>query len=528
MARKRNGAATPAMEPEMRQLFTIKPYPNNPRTHPPAQVALLADIMKKRGIDQPIVVDEDGVILKGHGRRMAAELAGFKEFPVVVHRGLSDADKKAMRIEDNQVSLLSGWDQGLIRSEIQSIQLQGYDVALLGFPEATLRGWGAFGATAAGTTDPEHIPDAPKRATVRAGDLWELGGHRLLCGDATKPESWKALFGQRRASMIFTDPPYGVSYEGGGFEIIQGDKKRRDDLYKMLLGSIRSMVGIAADKAAFYIWHASSTREDFAQAMKAAGLSERQYLMWVKPAIVFGRADYQWQHEPCFYASKADYSPAFYGERAESTVWHVGLARATDLAATIGNGILLLNGEGGSLYIQSRAPKAKKLREIRLGKDTNVFLSGADRQDSTVWEVARDSNYEHPTQKPVELARRAIENSSKPGEIVADGFLGSGTTLIGAEITGRRCFGTELDPVYAEVILRRWETLTNQKATLDGETLEQIGRKRHAAGHTGKPVPRRDAARGDPKQTVRSQGHARRAAAGGKPAGEPPPVAGNS
>lgn len=526
MAKRPNHPNHPAMAPEWRPLAKIYPYPNNPRTHPQAQIELLAGIMKQRGVDQPIVVDEDGVIIKGHGRRIAAALAGFKEFPVVVHRGLSDADKKAMRIEDNQVSLLSGWDQGLMRTEISSLQTAGYDVALLGFPEATLRGWGAFGA-ASQAQDPEAIPDAPKRAIVRAGDLWQLGGHRLLCGDATKPESWKALFGADRAAMVFTDPPYGVSYEGGGFEIIKGDNKRRDELYKMLLQSMREMTKHAVDKAAFYIWHASSTREDFAQAMKAAGLSERQYLMWVKPAIVFGRADYQWQHEPCFYAAKADQSPAFYGERAESTVWHVQMVRGKDTAATIGNGILLLNGEGGALYIQSKAPKAKKMRELRLAKDDHVYLSGAETA-GTVWEVARDTGYEHPTQKPVELARRAIENSSKPGEIVADGFLGSGTTLIGAEMTARRCFGTELDPVYAEVIIRRWETFTKQKAMLDGQTIEQVGRQRNATRHPRKPVPRRNAKGGDPKQAVRAKGDAGLASPGGESAGKPPVVAGHS
>lgn len=462
-AKKKPAPDWPATRPVMRPLSQIHPYPNNPRTHPPAQVAMLAEIMRKRGVDQPIVVDEESVILKGHGRRLAALAAGFEEYPIVEHRGLSDAEKAAMRIEDNQVALLAGWDQELVSGEIASLKLGGYDIKLLGFSEAQLRNWNV-GPTPA--SNPDDVPTPPKKPIVKRGDIWACGDHRIACGDSTTRETWKELFGRERAAMVFTDPPYGVSYRGAKFEIIEGDDKRRDDLYRMVMTSLQWMAKHSTDAAAFYIWHASSTREDFAQAMKAAGLVERQYLMWVKPAIVFGHADYQWQHEPCFYASKADHAPAFYGERAESTVWHVQLATAKETSATIGNGILLLNGEGGSLYVQAKAPKNKKLRQVRLMKDTSVYLSGSERQDGTVWEVGRDGAHEHPTQKPVELARRAIENSSRPGEIVADGFLGSGTTLIGAEMTGRRCFGVELDPVYADVAIRRWERFAGTKATL--------------------------------------------------------------
>lgn len=478
---------------ELWPLERILPWPTNPRTHPPAQVTLLAGLMKRYGIDQPIVVDEGGFILKGHGRRLAALEADFADFPVVVRRGLSETDKSAMRLQDNQVALLAGWDQGIVRTTVADLKLAGYDIPLLGFSEATLRGWGS--PTDAGGA--EVVPPLPKKPVVRFGDLWDLGRHRLLCGDATEDWTWKRLLGPLKAAMVFTDPPYGVSYKSENFGVIEGDKKRRDDLYKMLLAALRRMAEHTAPTAAFYIWHASSTREDFAGAMKAAGLVERQYLIWVKPAAVFGRADYQWQHEPCFYASKPDQAPAFYGERAESTVWHAQLASAKDTAAAIGNGIILLDGEGGTLFVQARAPKNKKLRHIRITKDTSVFLSGSERQDGTVWEVARDGQHEHPTQKPVELARRAIENSSRPGEIVADGFLGSGTTLIGAELTARRCFGAELDPVYAEVVIRRWEKLTGHAATLDGKTLEAIARERRQPPARAKGAAKRKRAARD-------------------------------
>lgn len=470
------------------KLEDIKPYANNPRTHPKAQIDLLASLLVKWGPDQPIVVDDDGIILKGHGRRLAALQAQMADFPVVQRLGLSDDDKRAMRIVDNQVPLLSGWDQTLVTAEIGILKIGGYDIKLLGFSEAGLRGFGIVSGAAA-NKDPDHIPDAPKRSIVRAGDLWELGGHRLMCADSTKPETWKRLCGTDKAAVVFTDPPYGVSYKArsGDFEIIEGDDKRRDALYKMLLQSLREMTKHAGELAGFYIWHASSTREDFAQAMKAAGLAESQYLLWVKPGVVLGHSDYRWQHEPCFYAAKEGHKAAFYGNRSDSTVWHVQMVTAKDTAATIGNGILILDGEGSTLFVQSKPPKSKKLRQIRITKGANVFLSGSDRLDGTVWEVARDSGYEHPTQKPVELARRAIENSSRPGQIVIDGFLGSSTTLIAAEMTGRRCYGVEMDTVYAEVGIRRWERFSGQKATMEGQTIEQIGRARQRGATRSAP-----------------------------------------
>lgn len=527
--KRKNGERDwPATRPEMWPLSKIKPYPNNPRTHPPTQIALLAELMKRHGVDQPIVVDEDGVILKGHGRLLAAPLAGFDEFPVVVHHGVPETEKIKMRLQDNQVALLSGWDQELVRGEMGVLTSAGENITLLGFPEAQLRGWNALGM--ANIRDPDVVPASPKKPIVRLGDIWDLDKHRIIVGDAMLPATWKTLFGQDRAAMIFTDPPYGVSYEArsGKFEVITGDNKRRDDLYKMLLTSLREMVRYANARAGIYIWHASSTREDFAQAMKVAGIVERQYLIWVKPSIVLGHSDYRWQHEPCFYASKADQKPAFYGDRSGSTVWRAQIGTSKEIAVTIGTGIVLLDGEGGTLFVQSRAPKNKKLRQIRLTKDINVFLSGADRQDGTVWEVSRDGQHEHPTQKPVELARRAIENSSQAGEIVADGFLGSGTTLIGAEMTARRCFAIELDPVYAEVAIRRWERFTGRQATLrdTGETLESRGK--HATGHSRKPIPGGNSGGDRAKRGVRQGLHARRASARGKPDGEPPIVAGDT
>jgi DNA modification methylase len=502
----------------LRPLTEIKPYEHNTRVHDTKQVAMLARLMQQYGVDQPIVVDEDGVILKGHGRRLAAYVAGFSVFPVVVNAGLSDAAKREVRIADNNSALLAEWNDELMGRELKTLELGGSNLELLGFDAEQLAHWGI--GQIEETRDVDHIPEPVQNPSVRQGDLYLLGDHRLLCGDSTLRENWDRLMNPvERAAMVFTDPPYGVSYAAGSgkFVEIRGDGKRHDDLYRMLLAGLTQLAAKSSDAAAFYIWHASSTREDFAQAMTAAGLTERQYLIWVKPSIVLGHADYMWQHEPCFYASKGSGKAAFYGNRSDSTVWQVQTGGGSrDVAATIGNGILVLDGAGASIYVQSRIPKNRKLRQLRVSQGHSVYLAGGEREDGTVWEVARDGGYQHPTQKPVELARRAIGNSSRPGEIVIDGFLGSGTTLIGAEVTGRRCFGIELDPVYAQVTIDRWEKLTGRKA--------EKSEGHHAAGDSGKPVR----GRRREKPQVRESGHARQPHAGRKPARQPSAVAGDS
>jgi DNA modification methylase len=448
------------MRPSAWPLDRIIPYPDNPKLHPPAQVKKLAALFLQFGIDQPIVVDEGGVILKGHGRRLAAIEAAMTEFPVVQHHGLSDADKRAMRIEDNALPLLGTWDPQKLPLEMGKLRMAGYPMSRLSFSEAQLRRYAPAETPASAQEQP-----ARTRAVAKRGDLWTMGRHKLICGDSTDPAVWARLFGSERAAVGFTDPPYGVSYEApsGEHAVIENDDKRRDALYAMLVGSLRNFTKFLRDDAAAYIWHASSTRRDFDDALVAVGLIERQYLMWIKPTVAFGRADYQWQHEPCFYATKGNNSPKFYGGRAESTCWNVELSRNGDTAVNIANGVLLMDGSGAELFVQGRSPKAKKPRQIRVQRGAKISLLDNQAQ-TTVWEIARDTGYVHPTQKPVELARRAIENSSRPGEIVSDAFLGSGTTLIAAEMTDRRCFGAELDPKYVDAIVARWEKLTGQKA----------------------------------------------------------------
>jgi DNA modification methylase len=327
-----------------------------------------------------------------------------------------------------------------------------------------------------GPTPPDPEPgadDTPSRrakAKARPGDVYLLGKHRLMCGDSTKAQDVDRLMAGERAACVFTDPPYGVEYESDAADAelrsIQNDDLKDGELIKKLLApAMRQMARVAEDTAAFYIWHASSTREEFAYAMKAAGLVERQYLIWAKNSLVLGRADYQWAHEPCFYAAKDGASPAFYGDRTHQTVWTAVLSRdaGREMAIHIGNGVLLTDGQGGQIFVQARAPKGKKVRKLHVTMDQRLAMAHEGSTD-TVWFVAKDSKLQHPNQKPVELSIRGIENSTQPGQVVLDLFGGSGSTLMGAEQTGRRAFLMEKDVLHVDQIIERWEKATGGKA----------------------------------------------------------------
>ena len=345
--------------------------------------------------------------------------------------------------------------------------------------------------------DPDPEPQSqdaeyqqPLPPMSKPGDLWLLGTHRLICGDATDEPTIERLMDGEKAAMVHTDPPYGVSYEtqSGNFAMIKNDDKTHDDLYfTLLLPAFNNYRKHTIPDAAFYIWHASSTRRDFEDAMTAAGLVEKQYIIWAKNGITLGRSDYQWAHEPCFYAAKEGQSPAFYGDRAQHTVWRATTRQDGSMMTVLGSGVVLTDGTGGTLCITDKPPKGKKLRYIRMEKGQPIDLFQDDRMQ-TVWEVARETNTLHPTQKPVEIPIRAIENSSQPGDIVLDFFGGSGSTLMGAELTGRRCFSTELDPIYCDVIISRYVAQTGNLGVTcirDGKELSYIDLVREWARATG-------------------------------------------
>lgn len=302
--------------------------------------------------------------------------------------------------------------------------------------------------------DDDEPEAAPKLA--KAGDLWSLGPHRLYVGDSTSKESLDRLMGGDLAQLVFTDPPYGVDYNGADGGILN-DEKKGAELEKLVLApAFKLAAKHTVEDAAFYIWHASATRHAFERAMSAAGLEEKQYLIWVKPAPVLGRAAYHWQHEPCYYAAKHGQTPRWVGDKAQATVWNV--AQRADGAGfvAIANGVTLVGDEGSHIHVQREPPKGKKPRTIRVQAGEVVSLSSLEGTD--VWEVQPDSkkDYIHPNQKPVELSMRAIINNTEPGELVLDLFTGSGSTLIGSQRSGRVFRGVELDPHWADLIIKRW------------------------------------------------------------------------
>ncbi len=274
----------------------------------------------------------------------------------------------------------------------------------------------------------------------------------------------------RRGQLIFTDPPYGVSYQdrGGKHAAIAGDDLRDDKLVALVRRALKWAADYAEDSAAFYIWHAPATRSDFETAIAAAGLQERQYIIWVKEAFTLGGADYQHGYEPCIYAAKSGHAPRFDGDRRQSTIWRMTMIEADGAVPyELADGLKISTGEGGTLVLKPTAPKGKRIRKVRLGAGEELLVQVGEEDTADVWRVRRDpaAEYKHPTQKPAGLAAIAIRNSSAKGELVLDPFAGSGSTLMAADAHDRIARCLELDPGYCDVIVERWQDRTGEKAT---------------------------------------------------------------
>ena len=451
---------------EVVSLEKINPVPWNPRKNlkpGDPEYEKIKRSLKEFGYVDPLVVNRrNWNLVGGHQRLKIMKAEGMKEARV----SMVDLDEQKEALLNIALNRIRGRDDvPKLKSLIFELEGIGVDVTVAGLDLEEIAQ--LLNRDHEPTTKDDLVPDPPAEARAALGDVWELGEHRLFVGDATKPESYAALDLQTHSpAMIFTAPPNGVSYntKSGELEVIEDEEKRDDELLKMLTLAFKEAEKVAMTNAAFYIWHASITREDFGRALKAAGLMERQYLIWAKQSTGLGHSDYSWAHEPCFYASKQGSRPAFYGDRAQPTVLRATLTKGVETATTLGSGVVLLDGRGGSILVTTKLPKAKKIRKIRLEGDQAAYLQIEGGMGSDVWEVAKAQNYKHPTQKPVELAVRSIQNSSKPGEVVLDMFCGSGTTVIAAEKTARRAFVFELDPRYADVIIARWEAFTNRKA----------------------------------------------------------------
>jgi DNA modification methylase len=437
--------------------------PKNMRTHGDANVRAISASLERWGQQRPILIDAAHTVRCGNGTLQAAKALGWTHIDCVV-TNLTGAELKAYAIADNRTAELAGWSAEIgdyltaIGSEIQDLPMEAlaFD-GLIPEPE---------------NEEPENGPgplidaaaELQKKWKTAVGQLWTIGQHRLLCGSCTEEATWARLMDGHKAVLCNTDPPYGVSFHGvDGYkqwEVIKGDHKREDDLLASLLVPAFRQIGLhtTAD-AAIYIWHAMSTRRDFQRALDLTAIEEKQYITWVKDAVVLGHADYQWQTEPAFYAQKAGQRCRWMGDRCQKTVWRIRPPAPADLATAIANGIRVSDGAGNQLYIGARPPAGRKVRLVRLAEGDTLTV--APDYTGNAWEIHRDPAKDrlHPTQKPVELFRIPIHNHTLPGEIIADPFSGAGGQFIAAQLTHRRCFGMDLDPKYVAVILERMNAL---------------------------------------------------------------------
>ena len=380
-------------------LARLLPYARNARTHSDEQVAQIAASMVEFGFTNPILVGDDGIIVAGHGRLAAARKLALETVPVVVLDHLTPIQRRALVIADNRIAENAGWDDAMLRAELTALQGDGFDLDLTGFdPDALAELLAGEETDQAGEVDDNDVPDEAVAVVSRPGDLWRLGEHRVLCGDATDPASYARLLMDGPADMVFIDPPYNVDYANSARDRMRGTQRPilndnlGDAFHDFLLAALTPTV--AHCRGAIYIAMSSSELDVLQTAFRAAGGRWSTFIIWTKNRFTLGHADYQRQYEPILYGWPEEAKRHWCGDRDQGDVWHINRQQRNDL---------------------------------------------------------------HPTMKPVELVERCIRNSSRPGDVVLDGFGGSGTTLIAAHKSGRRARVMELDPKYVDVIVRRWQ-----------------------------------------------------------------------
>ncbi len=409
-----NLTGNPADKIEHWNIDKLIPYARNSRTHSDEQIGQIAASIKEWGWTTPILVDENGGIIAGHGRTMAAQRLKITTVPVMVAKGWSDAKKRAYIVADNKLALNAGWDNEMLALEFKDLIAQGFDVELTGFTEEEIDALMPL-KLEEGLTDPDDAPEAPANPVTVQGDVWVMGNHRLLCGDSTSMDDLAKLCQNQMVDMWLTDPPYNVAYEGKTKDAltIKNDEMGDDQFRQFLRDAYTAADSVMKAGAVFYIWHADLEGYNFRGAAKDAGWTVRQCLIWKKSSMVMGRQDYHWKHEPCLYG------------------WKEG---------------------AGHLW-------------------------AADRKQTTILEFDKPTrNGEHPTMKPVALFEYQLLNNTKGGDQVLDSFGGSGTTLIAAEKNGRIARLMELDPKYCDVIVTRWQAFTGKHAHLesDGRSFTEV------------------------------------------------------
>ena len=416
---------------EQRAVADLIPYARNSRTHSAAQVSQLAKAIQEFGFTNPVLIGEDGGIIAGHGRVLAARKLKMATVPTIAIAGWSDDQKRAYVIWDNKSALMAGWDDEALRLEVEALLAANYDVDLTGFDEAEIAALLASAPTE-GLTDPDEVIAPPLTPTAVLGDLWRLGGHVLVCGDATNPQMVARALDGAKPHLMVTDPPYGVDYDA--------DWRNRADRANGKPYGARAIGLVMNDSKAdwrdawalfpgeiSYVWHAGRHASVVQQSLEAVGFEIRCQLIWAKQQFAIGRGHYHWQHEPCWYAVRKGASGHWNGGRKQTTLWEI--------------------------------PKPVK------------------------------SETGHSTQKPVECMKRPIENNSVAGQHIYEPFSGSGTTIIACEMTSRHCHALELSPAYVDVAIMRWEAVTGQQAV--HETGKTFAEMKGVARPAPKTRPRR-------------------------------------
>jgi DNA modification methylase len=439
-----------ALKVEYRDTGALVPFVRNPRTHPDWQVAQIAASIAEFGFVNPILVGADGVLIAGHGRLLAAQRLGLPQVPVIVLGHLTDAQRRALLVADNRIAENAAWDEDLLRAILGELRDEGFDLDVVGFSDDELAellgGLDDEGTRIAPPGDPDWVPEPPPEPVTRPGDLWILGEHRVLCGDATRVADLKRLTGGRLCDAMWTDPPYNVAYEGKAGKIANDDLSA-GDFARFLVSAFSAAAQVLGAGAAVYVAHADTEGLAFRRAFRDAGFKLSGCLVWVKPSLVLGRSDYQWRHKPILYGWKPGSAHRWFGGRAKTTVFE----RPGAPVRVMPDGTVQVDVGGQVLVISGRELKVEAY-------EGSVFRAEKPAR-----------NAEHPTMKPVGLILEMLENSTRRGDVVLDPFGGSGSTLIACQRSGRSALLTELEPRYADVIVERWQTFTGQRAVLEGD-----------------------------------------------------------
>lgn len=385
-------------EMQLISIDKLVPYVNNARTHSAEQIVKLRSSLREFGFVNPIIIDREFNVIAGHGRLMAAKEEGINEVPCVFVDYLTESQKKAYILADNRMAMDAGWDEELLKIEMEELQNLGYDLGYTGFDEKELAD--LFGIDDKDVKDDDFdLTTALEKASfVERGDIWFVGKHKLMCGDATSSEDVSKLMEDKKANLILTDPPYNVAFKSSDGLTIQNDSMKNNDFYEFLFSSFKNMAEHLENGGAAYIFHADTEGLNFRKAFIDAGFHLAGCCIWVKDSLVLGRSDYQWQHEPVLYGFMQNGKHPWYSDRKQTTIWNFD--------------------------------KPKK-------------------------------NSNHPTSKPLDLLAYPINNSTQANAIVIDTFGGSGSTLMACEQMNRICYTMELDEKYASVILRRYVEDTN-------------------------------------------------------------------